>query len=65
MIPISVYASGYPCKCNGKFNFSKVYEKAGKPPLYEEGILSKDFIDATEQEKYIKEFLNTTYCFKK
>ena len=56
MIPISVYVSGYPCKCNGKCNFSKAYEKAGKPLFYEEGILSKDFIAATEQEAYIKEF---------
>tara|TARA_B100000795_G_scaffold22361_1_gene14876 strand:- start:206 stop:388 length:183 start_codon:yes stop_codon:yes gene_type:complete len=50
---------------NGKYNFSKPYEKAGNPFFYEERMLSKDFVATTEQETYIKEFLNTTYCFKK
>ena len=31
MIPVPLYPSGYPCKCNGKCDYSKAYEEAGKP----------------------------------
>ncbi len=31
MIDVPLYPKGYPCKCSGTCNYSKLYEKAGKP----------------------------------
>jgi|TARA_B100001093_G_C26610622_1_gene920025 hypothetical protein len=33
MIHVPIYASGYPCICNGSFDYSRAYEKAGMPRL--------------------------------
>tara|TARA_S200000501_G_scaffold329547_1_gene330203 strand:+ start:156 stop:323 length:168 start_codon:yes stop_codon:yes gene_type:complete len=46
MISVPVYASGYPCKCNGACNYSKAYEEAGMPRYIDyEKYIKKNFVD--------------------
>ena len=41
MIPVPLYASGYPCKCNGSCNYSKAYEDAGMPKYIDYELLKE------------------------
>ena len=46
MIPVPLYTSGYPCKCNGSCNYSKAYEEAGMPRYIDyEKYIKKNFVD--------------------
>tara|TARA_B100001093_G_scaffold27470_1_gene24106 strand:- start:1340 stop:1540 length:201 start_codon:yes stop_codon:yes gene_type:complete len=66
VIPVPVYASGYPCKCNGSCNYSRDYEKAGMPRFIDyESYVKKGFVPATNKEKSILTYLNTNYCLNK
>jgi len=66
VIPVPVYPSGYPCKCNGNCDYSRAYERAGKPRFIDyESYVKKGFVPATNKEKSILAYLKTTYCLKK
>jgi|TARA_A100001015_G_scaffold318673_1_gene439249 hypothetical protein len=66
MIDVPLYPNGYPCKCSGKCDYSKAYEKAGKPLQIDyESYVRKGFTPATKKEKLIYKYLNTQYCLKK
>ena len=52
MIPVPLYASGYPCKCNGNCDYSKAYIDAGKPLFIDyESYIKKGFQPQNEKEK--------------
>lgn len=66
MIPVPLYPSGYPCKCNGKCDYSRAYEDAGKPLYIDyESYIKQGFQPQNETEKSILKYLRTTYCLKK
>jgi len=66
MTQVPVYTSGYPCKCNGSCDYSRANEKAGMPRFIDyESYGKKDFVSATNKEKSILAYLNTTYCLNK
>ena len=66
MIPVPLYPDGYPCKCSGKFDYSKAYIDAGKPLFIDyESYTKRGFAPRNKKEKKILEYLTTTYCLNK
>jgi len=66
MIDVPLYPNGYPCKCSGKCDYSKAYERAGKPLQIDyESYIKRDYIPATKKQRLILEYLQTTYCLNK
>ncbi len=66
MIPVPLYSSGYPCKCNGSCNYSKAYEEAGMPRYIDyEKYIKKNFLDDTKQDILIDAYLEKKYCLNK
>jgi len=66
MIAVPLYASGYPCKCNGSCNYSKAYEEAGMPRYIDyEKYIKKNFVAETKQDLLVDAYLKTKYCLNK
>ena len=66
MIEVSLYPNGYPWKCAGTRNYSKVFIEAGKPKYIDyEHYTKRDFIPTTQNEISINNYLNTEYCLNK
>ena len=66
MIPVPVYARGYPCKCNGAWNYSKAYKEAGIPRYIDyEKYIKKNFVAETKKDLLIDAYLKTKYCLNK
>ena len=66
MTEVPLYPNGYPCKCDGKCNFSKAYEDAGEPKYIDyEKFIGKDFSPVNKEEILIFNYINTEYCLNK
>jgi hypothetical protein len=66
VIPVPLYHSSYPCKCDGKCDYSKANEDAGLPQYIDcEYYIKKDFEPMSKDEYLTHKYLNTKYCLKK
>ena len=66
MIKVSLYTNDYPCKCSGKWNYSKAHEDAGKQKNMDfDKFIGKDFLPKNGVEFLINNYLKPSTFLNK